>query len=155
MPAQEDLATRVAALEAAEAVRALVVEYCAIADARTDGAELAALFTEDGVLQNAAGEMAGHAAIAAFFAAGFATPLGLSRHLVTNQAIEVTGPDRAEHRAGWLFLHSAPEGSRVMFGSYWDTVVRTSRGWRFARKVHEVVGVVRLLDGWAGDPPTM
>lgn len=146
---ETDLETRVAMLEAAEAVRALVGEYCALADARSDATALAALFTTDAVLLNAAGEFGGRDAITGFFLTGFAAPVEFSRHHVTNQTVEVSEPGLAVHRAHWLVFQGAAEESRLMFGSYQDTAVRTGDGWRFSRKVHVTGGITTLAAGWA------
>jgi hypothetical protein len=111
----------------------------------------AAVFTEDGVLDWARGEVKGRPAIREFMASGtydlrklnFApaqTPDGKEwpstvRHLVTNQVIEIDG-DSARAISYWMNYGNNADRRKIewlSFGSWDDTFVKIDGQWFFKR----------------------
>ena len=111
----------------------------------------AAVFTEDGVLDWARGEVKGRAAIREFMASGtydlrkmnFApaqTPDGREwpstvRHLVTNQVIEING-DTARAISYWMNYGNNADRRKIewlSFGSWDDEFVKIDGEWFFKR----------------------
>ena len=111
----------------------------------------AAVFTEDGVLDWARGEVKGRPAIRDFMASGTydlrkmnfqpaKTPDGKDwpstvRHLVTNQVIEVNG-DTARGISYWMNYSNSADRRKIewlSFGSWDDQYVRIGGKWYFKR----------------------
>jgi hypothetical protein len=111
----------------------------------------AAVFTEDGVLDWARGEVKGRAAIREFMASGTydlrkmnfqpaKTPDGRDwpstvRHLVTNQVIEVNG-NTARGVSYWMNYANNADRRKIewlSFGSWDDQFVRVGGKWYFKR----------------------
>jgi hypothetical protein len=106
-------------------------------------AQAADLFTEDGTCELSAGRFDGIGAIRAFFEKRQAQADVVSRHVMTNIAVDVHD---AEHASGVVYLtfyrvagHAgdgpAPLGPPSYVGSYADTYRRTSAGWRIASRI--------------------
>ena len=123
--------------EAAElaAIRQVQADYN-IAGDRLRLAELAATFTEDGVLETATDRMVGRAAIAeGLDPGGKPAPAGgvrrptLVRHNLTTSSITLTGPASAEGRSYFIvFTDIGPD----QMGVYVDKLAKTGDGWRLA-----------------------
>lgn len=111
----------------------------------------AAVFTEDGVLDWARGEVIGRDAIREFMATGTydlrklnfqpaTTPEGKEwppavRHLVTNQVIELNG-DTARVISYWMNYSNAADRRQIQwlsYGSWDDEMVKVSGEWLFKR----------------------
>jgi hypothetical protein len=111
----------------------------------------AAVFTEDGVLDWAGGEVKGREAIREFMASGrydlrkmnfvpAKTPDGKEwpstvRHLVTNQVIQVDG-DRARAISYWMNYANNADRRKIewlSFGSWDDELVKVDGQWLFKR----------------------
>jgi ketosteroid isomerase-like protein len=150
-PGDEPLELRVERLEAIEAVRATVARYCRVIDETRDVAELRELLTPDAVLRNPGMEpREGRDAVLDYYAAYFASGVGMSRHHPVNQAVTVEGRGRARHSAYFLLLLARQDESLVGWGNYDDTLERgADGGWRYSVKVNEVLGLKPLPEGWA------
>jgi SnoaL-like domain len=83
-------------------------------------------FTEHAIFDAAGNVMTGRDALVSF-----ASTVHGIRHVVVNPWIEVDG-DSAQVRAYIFFLINGAVGGS---GTYEDQVVRTSEGWRFAKRV--------------------
>jgi len=145
---ETDVESRLAALEAKEELRAFIAAYCRACDSMS-GDAVAAMFTADAVLRNAAGEHTGRDAIRAYYAAFYDGKVAFSRHHVLNQVITLLEPDVARHEAYFIAMTGAGGQSRIIFGCYEDTVVRQDGCWLFADKRNDVVGATSLQAGWA------
>ena len=112
-----------------------------------DADTVAALFTEDGVLDWAGGVVEGREAIrhevrgmrdhfAKLEEADAPMRAARLRHFVTNKVFDIAG-DQARSLAYWLELNN---DNRVRwpyvgaYGHYEDEIVRTAEGWRFKRR---------------------
>ncbi|MFG1998569.1 nuclear transport factor 2 family protein [Spirillospora sp. NPDC048911] len=136
-------------LVARERVRDTLAAYTHAGD-RGRVEELAATFTEDGVLEIRGGEThTGRAAIAVMLAEAVergSAPVdgdrpGVIRHFVTNLRFEEVAPDRVRTSAYFLVMNAhGPDH----WGRYRDALVPVGDRWLFE---HRLVGV----DGWAPD----
>jgi uncharacterized protein (TIGR02246 family) len=125
------------------AVRDLVARYGTCAD-RGRSAELAALFTEDGVLEVAGSPPSrGRAEIVAFldamaeqFADGGPSS-GMIRHHLTLIDIEPDGPEAAD---GTVYFLAVRADGLDHWGRYRDRLVRTDEGWRFRHRLVLIEG---------------
>jgi hypothetical protein len=125
------------------AVRDLVGRYGTCAD-RGRSAELAALFSEDGVLEVAGSPPnRGRAEILAFLdamAVQFAEAgpsAGRIRHHITLIDIEPDGPDAAD---GTVYFLAVLADGLDHWGRYRDRIVRTDDGWRFSHRLVHIEG---------------
>jgi len=120
----------------------LVLRAAALADAG-QAAQLAALFTPDGVLVRPSGDaLEGRQAIEASYSQ---RPAGrLTRHLVTNILVEVDSPSQARALSSVL-LWSAntddepdrfgrPTRAPQVVGEFQDSFALTDEGWRIAHR---------------------
>lgn len=140
---------RIEALEAKDEVREFVARYCTLNDALTQLDDLVGLFTEDAVMVNAAGEHVGRPAIEAYYRAFFDGSTEFARHHTTNQVIDIVEPGVARHRSYFIAFLGRQGESKVAFGQYDDVIVKTAQGWRFSRKVNDVVAITTPENGWA------
>jgi uncharacterized protein (TIGR02246 family) len=108
-------------------IRQLLAQYCHAMDSG-DSEGWAATFTEDGIFDLGGTVISGHESLAKFAAS---VPRG-SRHVVTNELIDVDG-DEARVRA-YLFLFSGSPATASTTGSYDDSLRRGPDGWRFASR---------------------
>jgi hypothetical protein len=116
-----------------------------------DADAYAAVFTEDGVLDWARGEVIGRPAIREFMATGTYDLRKLNfqpattedgrewpvavRHLVTNQVIEING-DSARVISYWMNYSNAADRRKIewlSYGSWDDEVVKVNGEWLFKR----------------------
>jgi hypothetical protein len=114
-----------------EAIRHLMAAYNINGD-RARVAELADVFTEDGVIAFSGEETCGRAAIVARLSGGGTRnpALQVSRHHLTTSLIELDG-DRATARSYFQVLTNRGLDHH---GHYADRLVRTADGWRIARR---------------------
>lgn len=145
-------------LEARVAIEHTFASYVRFADTGRS-ADLATLFTEDGVLRTAAGAATGPAAITAFLEeakrslAGDPRGAGRIRHHVSSVYVTFPTPDVA--RATSYFLAVTAVGPDH-WGRYRDRLVRVGDEWRFTEREASVEG--HAPGSWAearagaGDP---
>ena len=126
----------------AEAVKRLVLDSIHCVDNRRY-AELAALFTEDGELfrPTADAPLVGPKAIMDAYSL---TPPGrLSRHLITNQRVDVLGKGEIEVHS-YALIYASEDGespgrhgalaSRCLVGEFQDLCVQVNDEWRIRRR---------------------
>jgi hypothetical protein len=137
-------------LAAEQACIALMTAYTHCADGFQDRAGIADLFTEDGVWESDEARLEGRAALRAFFGDTAAAAGRKSRHVSSNVAVHVTGPDSADGLSYFtLYRHVGErprvpdlDGQPVIVGQYDDRFTRTAEGWRFTHRRADV-GFVR------------
>ncbi len=128
----------------------LVVDYTHFVDFG-EAARIAELFTGDGIWEAEGVRMVGQEAIRAGFLARQGVVRRTSRHVCTNVAITMRGPDEA---TGLSYLvnyrhdstsgaaeRPAPAGHPKYVGEYHDRFVRTPDGWRIAHRRCEMAFV--------------
>jgi hypothetical protein len=123
----------------------LVTEYCHLVD-HGEAEQIADLFSEDGVWTSPENTMNGQAEVRRGFAARQANTKRMSRHVCNNFLLSIIDEDHAEGTVYLtLFRHDGEPGRRLspleqpqMVGEYRDRFVRTSDGWRFARREIEI-----------------
>ncbi len=125
------------------AIHRLMTDYTRFVDFG-EAARIAGLFTEDGVWDGPGVRMEGHDEVHRFFAERESVTRRTSRHVITNIAIELTGPDTAtatsylinyRHDSRDEVLLPVPVGHPKYVGEYHDRFVRTPAGWRFAERL--------------------
>jgi 3-phenylpropionate/cinnamic acid dioxygenase small subunit len=130
------------AIEEKDAIREMLAQYCFRLD---DGhfAEMAALFTENGVWDTAFGRATGRPAIAELARslrarAGDQRPRAI--HLVTNIAISLDDAS-AQVRSNWVVVQNSPDGPKVgSGGAYEDQLVKEQDQWLFRyRKIDRFI----------------
>lgn len=137
-------------MEARAAIQHTFASYVRFADTGRS-ADLAALFTEDGVLRTDAGEATGHAAITAFLEdakrslASDPRGAGRIRHHVSSVYVAFPTPDEA--RASSYFLAVTAAGPDH-WGLYRDRLARVGNEWRFTERAAAVEG--HAPGSWAG-----
>ena len=144
--AQNDVNTRLAALEAREAIRAIWAEYGRTLDAR-DFRAFSQLFARDAEFVGGAGAPAkGPEAIGAFLEKAIGTNYpnskGRNFHLYFNETIDVKG-DRATAVSKGGYVMAAGDNTKADFlllATYRDEFVREDGRWKFKRR--EVVGEI-------------
>ncbi|MGY1745022.1 nuclear transport factor 2 family protein [Blastococcus sp. SYSU D00695] len=147
------LETRIARLEAAEAIRNLKARYCELCDSGYPADPLAALFTQDAVWDGGEvlGVHHGREAIGRFFSTMPST-LSFAIHHVTNPRIEVAA-DADSATGHWLLLQAAtdPTGQHAMWlaGTYEDEYVRSGDEWLFRRVTLSTRFLAPYERGWA------
>jgi uncharacterized protein (TIGR02246 family) len=146
---QPDLERRVADLEAKDEIRAFIAEYCRLNDALTELDALVALFAEDAVMRNPAGAHEGREAIRAYYTNFFGSGTKFARHHVVNQVVTILEPGRARHDAYFIAMLGRGGESKIVYGSYADTVVRLDGRWLFQEKVNDIVAPTTIEAGWA------
>ena len=123
------------------AIRELLATYCFHLDSYRF-AEMAALFTEDGVWDTAFGKRTGRAGIVAQ-AESIGKP-GAPRprlvHLTTNIVIDLRG-DEAAVMSNWSVIQNSETGPKVgSAGAYRDQVVKRDGRWLFQyRKIDRYI----------------
>ena len=122
-----------------EQIRRLLARFVQLRDDKRFE-EWVELFTEHGSFSYGSVELDGRAAIRAHVAQLLATDAG--KHLCINSLIEVDG-DRATVSSDFAKLDPEPGTSAFVIGTagrYLDDLVRTSAGWRIARRRVEIAG---------------
>lgn len=151
--ASDEVSRRLAKVEAIQDITRLKHTYWHYNDIGLLGAEIAALFTEDGVWSNAElGHYEGRDAIREFFN-GASGALPFCAHVGMNEIIDIEG-DTA--RAQWrcllpgTFVEDGEKISRLILIDYLDDFVRLDGRW-FIRKLDILFNFnITLADGWAG-----
>jgi uncharacterized protein (TIGR02246 family) len=146
---QAEIEARLAILEAKEEVRDFIALYCATTDKMNAIDDLMSLFTEDAVMRNAAGTYSGRAAIQDYYVNFFTDKTKFSRHHVLNQVITLVSPGVARHESYFIAMLGRDGESKIAYGRYDDTVVKSEGRWRFKEKVNDVVAGTSLEAGWA------
>jgi len=151
----DDLATRVQALEDEREIRRVLVQYGEYLDAR-DFAAYAGLFAADGVWTGGFGSFTGPAAIEAMLVENMGAPEPgfVNRnnfHLMTTMVVDVAG-DTAKARSRYLFMTRSPEDrpTVALAGRYEDNLVREGGAWKIQRRITH--GAIPWRDG-AAPPP--
>ena len=129
-----ELEARVQRLEDLLAIQQLFIDYGNHLDAQ-DLDSYASLFAEDGeVLLGPLGRAKGRDEIKTLMAKAMGPGAG-SYHLVTNPQVQLDG-DRATSVVMWTVVARDENGKPklTMLGRHVDELVRTSEGWRFARR---------------------
>src|SRR3954447_15633660 len=137
----DDLAARIARLEAHEEIRMLSSRYALALDSR-DVATLVSLFVDD--VQTGEGEV-GHDALARWFDPVL-RPYRTTFHLIGNHVIDFQDDDHAtgvvycrpEHEVGHLWV--------VMPMQYWDRYERRAGHWRFRSRKPVVFYAADVLE---------
>ena len=129
----------------------LIARYARYADSGRSS-DLAALFTDDGVLAAGGDDVLGRAAITAYLDANKASlavrdPAGRIRHHVSSQRVDLTS--RTSARATSYFLAITATGPDH-WGLYRDELVHDGAQWRFARRAAVVEG--HAPGSWAAAP---
>jgi ketosteroid isomerase-like protein len=128
----------------------LIIDYTHLVDFG-EAARIADLFTTDGVWEAAGIRMEGQEAIRAGFLARQRVARRTSRHVCSNVAITLVGPDEAtaisylvnyrHDAASGVAQRPAPAGGPKFVGEYHDRFVRTPDGWRIAHRRCEMAFV--------------
>jgi len=123
----------------------LVTKYCHLVD-HGQAAQVAELFTEDGVWASPEATMTGREQIRAGFQRRQEDTARMSRHVCCNLLVEVVDED---HAGGVVYLtlyradgdparRVSPSAAPSVVGEYRDRFRRTPDGWRFAKREIEV-----------------
>lgn len=143
------LEQRIAMLEDRAAIAELRARFCILADERR-WAELAELFTEDGVF-DVRGPVTGRAAI-------LASVRGLEEvwdawwHFTDTQTLEITG-DSARGVAYFDAPFVAEGVSFTSMGRYDDEFARVDGGWLIARRALSFAWSAPVAEGWTSPLP--
>jgi hypothetical protein len=137
-------------LAAEQACMALITAYTHCADGFQERAGIVELFTEDGIWESDEARLEGRDDLLRFFGDTASASGRTSRHVSSNAAVRVTGPDAAEGLSYFtLYRHVGEkprvpdlDGQPVIVGQYTDRFVRTGDGWRIAHRRADV-GFVR------------
>lgn len=93
--------------------------------------EVAALYTEQGVMTRPTAPDAPIVGRDAILAAFRSRPPRTTRHVCSNVVIDVDSADEARGTSAMLLFTGAPA---PLVGSFHDRIVRTPEGWRFAAR---------------------
>lgn len=133
----EDIAARIARLEAESQIRGLIARYCFTIDDR-DLTGVAALFTDDAIVRSADGVMhaQGIAAIMAQYRQRFAA-LGVGAHYMHDVAIDFADEGTGEARGAVSGHAELWRNGTMMVAAlrYADRYRATMKGWKFAERV--------------------
>ena len=139
------VASRLEALEAREAIRALWAEYGRTLDARDFGA-FSKLFARNAEFGSGPGAAKGPAAIGAFLEKAIGTNYpdskGKNFHLYFNESIDVQG-DRATAVSKGGYVMASADNSKADFlllAEYHDELVKEDGQWKFLKRV--IVGEI-------------
>ena len=137
--------SRLEALEAREAIRALWAEYGRTLDAR-DFVAFSKLFARNAEFGSGPGAAKGPAAIGAFLEKAIGTNYpdskGKNFHLYFNESIEVHG-DRATAVSKGGYVMATPDNTKADFlllAEYRDELVKEDGQWKFLKRV--IVGEI-------------
>jgi uncharacterized protein (TIGR02246 family) len=139
------LASRLDALEAREAIRALWAEYGRTLDAR-DFVAFSKLFARNAEFGSGPGAAKGPAAIGAFLEKAIGTNYpdskGKNFHLYFNESIDVRG-DRATAVSKGGYVMATPDNTKADFlllAEYRDELVKEDGQWKFLRR--QIIGEI-------------
>jgi uncharacterized protein (TIGR02246 family) len=148
MNADGDLAHRIARLETAEEVRALVAAYADVCDAN-DLEGIRTIMAPDVVLSVPGQQWSGTDEVLEFYRASWAANSNPSRHFMTNVAMAVLEPDRAEATSSFLYLSTIDGRSTIGWGAYRDTFTRRDGVLVFQSKHFDMDVMTNIEEGWA------
>ena len=142
---QQALVSRLEALEAREAIRALWAEYGRTLDAR-DFVAFSKLFARNAEFGSGPGAAKGPAAIVAFLEKAIGTNYpdskGKNFHLYFNESIDVRG-DRATAVSKGGYVMATPDNTKADFlllAEYRDELVKEDGQWKFLRR--QIIGEI-------------
>ncbi len=116
-----------------EEIRELLARYCFALDAERF-ADMAALFTPDGVWQTAFGTGTGRDGIEAQARAIATGPTPRRVHLTTNIVIKLDG-DTATARSNWALIQNSADGPAIgSGGGYIDRLAKVDGRWFFKHR---------------------
>lgn len=147
------LEERIQRLEEIEAIRRLKQTYARIADRRGSGAEIAALFTEDGISDDGDfGKTQGRAAIAAFFDA-VKPKLPFFLHYMLGDIIDIE-PSGTDATGTWYQWEPATlNGEAVWMGiTFNDRYKKVNGQWQFASFGSKIHFITPYDKGWVKQP---
>jgi len=133
----DDLAARIARLEAINDIRNLMADYTHYFDAGwlgagQDAAKVASLFTEDGVWGGGGSDQVGRERIERWIVK-YGHTAKMSLHIAMNSKVEVDG-DRAQGSWNGLIPIVTPAGEAMWVGGRYEcTFLRGDDGWKFTR----------------------
>jgi hypothetical protein len=154
----EDVAARVARLEAIEAIRTLKARYADVCDTGYDPDRMAPFFTDDAVWDGGErfGRYEGLEAIRGFFR-DVSSQIVWALHYMVAPVIEVA--DDPETATGSWYLWQpctvvGPDGPQAVWltGRYADRYRREGGEWRFEEVRLSVETISPFEDGWARRP---
>ncbi|WP_110207549.1 nuclear transport factor 2 family protein [Nocardioides daejeonensis] len=143
----EALLERVARLEDAELARNLLHAYAEILDDPTPE-EVAALFTEDGVLSVPAGDFVGREGIIAFYRDRLGPGASEKRHFLTNVRTRPLEPGLVEVASYFVFTAREADASGLGWGTYLDVIEVADGTALFRRKTITPHVNTDLVRGW-------
>ena len=152
------LETRLARLEAIEAIRELKARYADVCDTGYDPVRMRPFFTEDAVWDGGPrfGRFEGVDAVCEFFA-GISSQITWALHYMIAPIIDVAD-DGLSAAGSWYLLEpctmATDEGPRAMVitGRYADRYRREADGWKFSEVVLDCQTISPLDEGWARRP---
>ena len=148
-----ELETRIAKLEAIEAIRRLKAQYAEVCDTGYDPERMRPFFTDDAVwASDRFGTHRGFDEIYAFFA-GVSSQISWALHYMVAPVIEVDD-DLVHARGTWyLWQPCTVEGEAVwLTGTYADRYRNEDGVWRFEEVRLAVQTVSPYEDGWVRRP---
>jgi SnoaL-like domain len=152
------LETRLARLEAIEAIRELKARYADVCDTGYDPVRMRPFFTGDAVWDGGPrfGRYEGVDAVCEFFA-GISSQITWALHYMIAPIIEIAD-DGLSAAGSWYLLEpctmATDEGPRAMVitGRYADRYRREADGWKFSEVVLDCQTISPLDEGWARKP---
>lgn len=139
---------RLAALETAEAARAIVADYAYAVDAQ-DLDALRTVFAPDALLTAGERRWQGIGEIEGFFDHQFTANPCARRHFITTVQVSDATAERASVRSYFIFTTAVAGTSILGWGQYRDRVAWTDAGLRIAEKDISVDHQGPVEDGWA------
>ena len=149
----DSLETRVARLEAVDAIKALKMRYARFCDAGFPADELPSLFADDCSWDggDVFGRHVGLAELETFFA-GARDSVGWALHYIVSGAVELGDDLRTATSTWYLWQPMTLDGAAVWhMGRYVDCHVNTEAGWRIS-SLHLTVEALTHIDrGWVDE----
>mgnify|MGYP006282190229 CR=1 FL=1 len=138
---------RVRRFEVAEAAREATWRYATAVDG-PDLDLLRDVFTEDAVLVSRSGAKEGREAVLDYYSRALEAPIG-RKHLLTNQQVDVTGPNEAVVSSYFAYTYAGDDTSVLGWGSYVDRVRVDNGVGRIVEKRITIDASGDVLPGWA------
>jgi SnoaL-like domain len=157
-PMGAELESRIARLEAIEAIRVLKARYADVCDTGYDPMRMRPFFTEDAVWDGGLrfGRYEGVDAVCGFFA-GISSEITWALHYMVAPIIDVA-PDGHTATGSWYLLEpctiATDDGPRAMVitGRYADRYRLETDGWKFSEVKLDCQTISPLDEGWARKP---
>jgi len=141
--------SRLAELVDREKIREVVHRYCFAVDRGTLD-QVMALFDDQCDLELVPGKRyTGRDAVHKWYDQYMRTRMGVLRHLIHNQVIELNG-DEAASKSYFDAVGDLKGESIVVAGFYEDRLRKRGAEWRFAEKIIRLDFLVPLHEGWGG-----